>query len=70
MPHDDGGTRHEPDGARRPRVLTGDRPTGPLHLGHFVGTLQNRLRGHAFMLRGDASPRDMAPNRARARLHP
>ena len=25
-------------------MLTGDRPTGPLHLGHFVGTLQNRLR--------------------------
>jgi len=29
---------------RRPRVLTGDRPTGPLHLGHLVGTLQNRVR--------------------------
>jgi tryptophanyl-tRNA synthetase len=25
-------------------VLTGDRPTGPLHLGHYFGTLQNRLR--------------------------
>ena len=24
-------------------MLTGDRPTGPLHLGHFVGTLQNRV---------------------------
>jgi tryptophanyl-tRNA synthetase len=24
-------------------VLTGDRPTGPLHLGHFVGSLKNRL---------------------------
>ena len=24
-------------------ALTGDRPTGPLHLGHFVGSLQNRL---------------------------
>jgi tryptophanyl-tRNA synthetase len=24
-------------------LLTGDRPTGPLHLGHFVGTLQNRV---------------------------
>ena len=24
-------------------VLTGDRPTGPLHLGHYVGSLQNRL---------------------------
>jgi len=32
---------------RRPgehRVLTGDRPTGPLHLGHYFGTLANRVR--------------------------
>lgn len=28
----------------RKRILTGDRPTGRLHLGHYVGTLQNRLR--------------------------
>lgn len=26
------------------RVLTGDRPTGRLHLGHYFGTLQNRAR--------------------------
>jgi len=26
------------------RILTGDRPTGPLHLGHYVGTLANRVR--------------------------
>jgi tryptophanyl-tRNA synthetase len=25
-------------------VLTGDRPTGPLHLGHYVGSLLNRVR--------------------------
>src|SRR3989338_2376478 len=25
------------------RILTGDRPTGPLHLGHLVGSLQNRV---------------------------
>ena len=25
-------------------VLTGDRPTGKLHLGHFVGSMQNRLK--------------------------
>ena len=25
-------------------ILTGDRPTGPLHIGHFVGSLQNRVR--------------------------
>lgn len=24
-------------------ILTGDRPTGKLHLGHYVGSLQNRL---------------------------
>ncbi|MFH0898768.1 MAG: tryptophan--tRNA ligase [bacterium] len=24
-------------------ILTGDRPTGPLHLGHFVGSLQKRV---------------------------
>lgn len=26
------------------RILTGDRPTGQLHLGHYVGTLKNRIR--------------------------
>jgi len=26
------------------RILTGDRPTGPLHLGHYVGSLANRAR--------------------------
>lgn len=25
-------------------VLTGDRPTGRLHLGHFVGSIQNRIK--------------------------
>ena len=24
-------------------ILTGDRPTGPLHLGHYVGSLANRI---------------------------
>ncbi len=28
----------------RKRILTGDRPTGPLHLGHYVGSLQNRVK--------------------------
>ena len=28
----------------RKRILTGDRPTGKLHLGHYVGSLQNRVR--------------------------
>jgi tryptophanyl-tRNA synthetase len=26
------------------RILTGDRPTGPLHIGHYVGSLENRVR--------------------------
>ncbi|MEW5814580.1 MAG: tryptophan--tRNA ligase [Spirochaetota bacterium] len=26
------------------RILTGDRPTGKLHLGHYVGSLVNRVR--------------------------
>ncbi len=26
------------------RILTGDRPTGPLHIGHYFGTLANRVR--------------------------
>ena len=25
-------------------ILTGDRPTGPLHLGHYIGSLQNRVK--------------------------
>jgi tryptophanyl-tRNA synthetase len=28
----------------RKRILTGDRPTGPLHLGNYTGTLANRVR--------------------------
>jgi len=27
----------------RKTILTGDRPTGPLHLGHYVGSLKNRV---------------------------
>lgn len=26
------------------RILTGDRPTGKLHLGHYVGSIKNRVR--------------------------
>ncbi len=29
---------------RKPRILTGDRPTGRLHLGHYVGSLVNRVK--------------------------
>ncbi len=31
-------------GPKKGRLLTGDRPTGRLHLGHFVGTLRNRIQ--------------------------
>src|SRR5579884_1344898 len=35
---------HRAAAAPRGRLLTGDRPTGALHLGHYVGSLENRLR--------------------------
>ena len=25
-------------------ILTGDRPTGRLHLGHYIGSLKNRVK--------------------------
>jgi tryptophanyl-tRNA synthetase len=30
--------------SERRRILTGDRPTGRMHLGHYVGSLRNRVR--------------------------
>jgi tryptophanyl-tRNA synthetase len=27
----------------KPRLLTGDTPTGKLHIGHYVGSIENRL---------------------------
>jgi tryptophanyl-tRNA synthetase len=30
--------------SKKPRILTGDRPTGRMHLGHYVGTLANRVK--------------------------
>jgi tryptophanyl-tRNA synthetase len=33
-----------PDDLKEARVLTGDRPTGPLHVGHYFGTVANRVR--------------------------
>lgn len=30
----------------RYRILTGERPTGPLHLGHYFGTISERVRLH------------------------
>ncbi|MFF4947996.1 tryptophan--tRNA ligase [Streptomyces chattanoogensis] len=52
------------------RVLTGDRPTGRLHLGHYFGTLHNRVRlqnlgAEMFVLIADyqvLTDRDVADN--------
>jgi len=30
--------------SKKPRLLTGDTPTGRLHLGHWVGSLENRIK--------------------------
>ena len=54
------------------RVMTGDRPTGRLHLGHYFGTLQNRVRlqdlgVESFVLVADyqvLTDRDVAENLA------
>ncbi len=32
------------DNNAKKRILTGDRPTGRLHLGHYVGSIANRVR--------------------------
>jgi tryptophanyl-tRNA synthetase len=40
-------TKARPKAAAKPtrkRILTGDRPTGPLHVGNYVGTLANRVK--------------------------
>src|ERR1700739_2914011 len=37
-------TQHATIRSMEKRILTGDRPTGRLHLGHYVGSLQNRVR--------------------------
>jgi len=34
----------EAQAGRRPRVLSGFRPTGPMHIGHLVGALENWVR--------------------------
>ena len=35
---------HAASDPTRFRMLTGDRPTGPLHLGHYLASLRNRVR--------------------------
>lgn len=32
------------DLSKRHKILTGDRPTGPLHIGHYVGSLRSRVQ--------------------------
>ena len=35
---------HATEDPARFRMLTGDRPTGPLHIGHYLASLRNRVR--------------------------
>ena len=56
----------------RPTILTGDRTTGPLHLGHYVGSLKNRIALQSthrqFLLLADAQAlTDNASDPARVR---
>ncbi len=37
-------TSTPPSDPARFRMLTGDRPTGPLHIGHYLASLRNRVR--------------------------
>src|SRR5207249_5708435 len=56
-PDHDGSADHQPDedeevmrpveaplAGKRPRVLSGFRPTGPMHIGHLVGALDNWIK--------------------------
>jgi len=36
--------KEEKTAKSKKRILTGDRPTGQLHLGHYVGTLKSRVK--------------------------
>jgi tryptophanyl-tRNA synthetase len=60
------------DNQLRPIVLTGDRTTGSLHLGHYVGSLKNRIALQSthrqFLLLADAQAlTDNADDTARVR---
>lgn len=49
---------HEKTQMNKPTILTGDRTTGPLHIGQYAGSLSNRLRyqdsHEQFLLLADA----------------
>lgn len=56
----------------KPIILTGDRTTGPLHIGHYAGSLRNRLMlqdsHEQFLLLADAQAlTDNAHNRQKVR---
>jgi len=36
--------KEEGEKMTKKRILTGDRPTGQMHLGHYVGSLENRIQ--------------------------
>lgn len=54
------------------RILSGDRPTGKLHLGHYVGTLQNRVKMQdeyqTFLLVADYHTLTTAPEKEKTQL--
>ena len=54
--------------APRKRILTGDRPTGKMHLGHYVGSLQNRVQlqqeYETFLIVADLHTLTTRPSRA------
>ena len=58
----------------KPRLLTGDRPTGRLHLGHYVGSLLNRVRlqhtHEAFFIIADLHTLTTRPEREHIRELP
>jgi tryptophanyl-tRNA synthetase len=58
----------------KPRLLTGDRPTGRLHLGHYVGSLANRVKLQhqydAFFIIADLHTLTTKPEREAIRLIP
>ena len=47
IPFAKGGSAGREPRHKRTRVLSGMRPTGPLHIGHYFGALQNWLKMQA-----------------------